>query len=89
MRNEGPLSRPCNLKQIRYWKAGDKEGAADRVRSESLDTVARVNDLKPNTLYHVTVRAYNRAGTGPPSPIANVTTTKSRMYNTKKSSKLS
>ncbi|CAJ0928570.1 unnamed protein product [Ranitomeya imitator] len=63
--------------EIRYWKVGDNEGAADRVRSESLDTVARVSGLKPNTLYHVTVRAYNRAGTGPPSPIANVTTPKS------------
>ncbi|KAM3935364.1 contactin-2 isoform 2-T2 [Leptodactylus fuscus] len=63
--------------EIRYWKAGDKAGAADRVRSESLETVAKVSGLKPNTLYHVTVRAYNRAGTGPPSPIANVTTTKS------------
>ncbi|XP_040278114.1 contactin-2 [Bufo bufo] len=63
--------------EIRYWKAGDNAGAADRVRSESLDTVAKVSGLKPNTLYHVTVHAYNRAGTGPPSPIANVTTTKS------------
>ncbi|XP_075052200.1 contactin-2 isoform X1 [Mixophyes fleayi] len=62
--------------EIRYWKAGDKEAAADRVRSASLDTVARVSGLKPDTLYHVTVRAYNRAGTGPPSPTANVTTNK-------------
>lgn len=64
--------------QIRYWKAGDKEAAADRVRSPSLDLSAKVSGLKPNTLYHVTVRAYNRAGTGPPSPIANVTTSKAR-----------
>ncbi|XP_053310311.1 contactin-2 isoform X2 [Spea bombifrons] len=62
--------------EIRYWKAGDKEASADRVRSAGLDTVARVSDLRADTTYHVTVRAYNRAGTGPPSPIANVTTTK-------------
>ncbi|XP_068125686.1 contactin-2 [Hyperolius riggenbachi] len=62
--------------EIRYWKAGDKEAAADRVRSPGLDTTAKVSGLKPDTLYHVTVRAYNRAGTGPSSPIANVTTTK-------------
>uniref|UniRef100_A0A8B9TJ31 Contactin-2 n=1 Tax=Anas platyrhynchos TaxID=8839 RepID=A0A8B9TJ31_ANAPL len=41
--------------EIRYWKDGDKEEAADRVR---------------------TAGAYNRAGTGPPSPSTNVTTTK-------------
>ncbi|XP_075469858.1 contactin-2 isoform X2 [Ascaphus truei] len=62
--------------EIRYWKASDKEAAADRVRTAELDTVARVTGLRPDTTYHVTVRAYNRAGTGPPSPTANVTTTK-------------
>uniref|UniRef100_A0A8C5LUX6 Contactin 2 n=1 Tax=Leptobrachium leishanense TaxID=445787 RepID=A0A8C5LUX6_9ANUR len=62
--------------EIRYWKAGDKEAAADRVRSVGLDTVARLSSLRPDTTYHLTVRAYNRAGTGPASPTANVTTTK-------------
>ncbi|XP_053772136.1 contactin-2 [Desmodus rotundus] len=62
--------------EIRYWKAGDKEAAADRVRTAGLDTSARVTDLHPNTKYHVTVRAYNRAGTGPASPSANATTMK-------------
>ncbi|XP_070252571.1 contactin-2 isoform X3 [Myotis yumanensis] len=62
--------------EIRYWKAGDKEAAADRVRTAGLDTTARVTDLHPNTKYHVTVRAYNRAGTGPASPSANATTMK-------------
>uniref|UniRef100_A0A4X1UWK6 Contactin-3 n=1 Tax=Sus scrofa TaxID=9823 RepID=A0A4X1UWK6_PIG len=52
--------------EIRYWKAGDKEAAADRVRTAGLDTTALVTGLHPNTKYHVTVRAYNRAGTGPP-----------------------
>ncbi|XP_063308238.1 contactin-2 [Pelobates fuscus] len=62
--------------EIRYWKAGDKEAAADRVRSAGLDTEARVSGLRPDTTYHFTVRAYNRAGTGPSSPTANITTTK-------------
>ncbi|KAM4700365.1 contactin-2 [Discoglossus pictus] len=62
--------------EIRYWRAGDNEAAADRVRTAGVVTVARVNGLRPDTTYHVTVRAYNRAGTGPPSPTANVTTTK-------------
>uniref|UniRef100_A0A671F438 Axonal glycoprotein TAG-1 n=1 Tax=Rhinolophus ferrumequinum TaxID=59479 RepID=A0A671F438_RHIFE len=62
--------------EIRYWKAGDKEAAADRVRTAGLDPSARVTDLHPNTKYHVTVRAYNRAGTGPASPSTNATTMK-------------
>uniref|UniRef100_A0A2K6LEZ4 Contactin 2 n=1 Tax=Rhinopithecus bieti TaxID=61621 RepID=A0A2K6LEZ4_RHIBE len=70
----GLISSSCYL--IRYWKAGDKEAAADRVRTAGLDTSARVSGLHPNTKYHVTVRAYNRAGTGPASPSANATTMK-------------
>ncbi|XP_033618099.1 contactin-2 isoform X2 [Fukomys damarensis] len=62
--------------EIRYWKAGDKEAAADRVRTAGLETIARVTGLYPNTKYHVTVRAYNRAGTGPASPSTNATTMK-------------
>lgn len=62
--------------EIRYWKDGDKEAAADRVRTAGLETSARVTGLRPDTTYYVTVRAYNRAGTGPPSPSANLTTTK-------------
>ncbi|XP_028925266.1 contactin-2 [Ornithorhynchus anatinus] len=62
--------------EIRYWKDGDKEAAADRVRTAGLDTTARVTGLHPSTKYHITVRAYNRAGTGPASPSANVTTMK-------------
>uniref|UniRef100_A0A803V862 Contactin 2 n=1 Tax=Ficedula albicollis TaxID=59894 RepID=A0A803V862_FICAL len=62
--------------EIRYWKDGDKEEAADRVRTAGLVTSAHVTGLNPNTDYHVSVRAYNRAGTGPPSPSTNVTTTR-------------
>lgn len=64
--------------QIRYWKDGDKEEAADRVRTAGLVTSAHVTGLNPNTVYHVSVRAYNRAGTGPPSASTNVTTTRPR-----------
>nr|XP_033773484.1 contactin-2 isoform X2 [Geotrypetes seraphini] len=63
--------------EIRYWRAGDKEAAADRVRTPGLDMSAHVTGLNPDTTYYVAVRAYNRAGTGPPSPTTNVTTTKS------------
>lgn len=69
---------PSFSTQIRYWKDGDKEEAADRVRTAGLVTSAHVTGLNPNTDYHVSVRAYNRAGTGPPSPSTNVTTTRPR-----------
>ncbi|XP_018102028.2 contactin-2 [Xenopus laevis] len=62
--------------EIRYWKTGDKEAAADRVRSAGMATTARVTSLKPDTSYYVTVRVYNQAGTGPSSPATNVTTSK-------------
>uniref|UniRef100_A0A803TTJ1 Contactin-2 n=1 Tax=Anolis carolinensis TaxID=28377 RepID=A0A803TTJ1_ANOCA len=62
--------------QIRYWKHGDKEEAADRVRTAGLVSSAHVTDLHPNTKYHVAVRAYNRAGTGPASNPTSFTTTK-------------
>ncbi|KAG8451010.1 hypothetical protein GDO86_003333, partial [Hymenochirus boettgeri] len=62
--------------EIRYWKSGDKEAAADRVRSAGMIPVAIVGGLRPDTTYYITVRSYNRAGTGPSSPITNVTTPK-------------
>lgn len=48
------------------------------MRTAGLVTSAHVTGLNPNTVYHVSVRAYNRAGTGPPSPSTNVTTTRPR-----------
>ncbi|XP_062998357.1 contactin-2 [Elgaria multicarinata webbii] len=62
--------------EIRYWKHGDKEEAADRVRTAGLVNSAHVTDLHHNTKYHVAVRAYNGAGTGPPSPPTSFMTTK-------------
>ncbi|XP_030076873.1 contactin-2 [Microcaecilia unicolor] len=62
--------------EIRYWRASDKAAAADRVRTPGLDVSAHVTGLNPDTTYYVAVRAYNHAGTGPPSPTTNVTTAK-------------
>ncbi|KAG9352784.1 hypothetical protein JZ751_017360, partial [Albula glossodonta] len=64
--------------EIRYWRQHEKQAAADRVRTAGLETTARVSGLRPSTLYHVTVLAYNSAGTGPPSPRTTVTTKKPR-----------
>uniref|UniRef100_A0A4W3JB79 Contactin-2 n=1 Tax=Callorhinchus milii TaxID=7868 RepID=A0A4W3JB79_CALMI len=62
--------------EIRYWRENDNEAAADRVRTLGLETTARVSGLRPHTLYHVEVRAYNSAGTGPPGPSTVITTKK-------------
>uniref|UniRef100_A0A8C2BEL6 Contactin-3 n=1 Tax=Cyprinus carpio TaxID=7962 RepID=A0A8C2BEL6_CYPCA len=62
--------------EIRYWRQHEREAAADRVRTAGLESMARVTGLRPNTLYHVTVLAYNSAGTGPPSPRTTVVTKK-------------
>lgn len=64
--------------QIRYWRQHEREAAADRVRTAGLENTARVMGLRPNTLYHVIVLAYNSAGTGPPSPRTTVITKKPR-----------
>uniref|UniRef100_A0AAR2LEA9 Contactin 2 n=1 Tax=Pygocentrus nattereri TaxID=42514 RepID=A0AAR2LEA9_PYGNA len=64
--------------EIRYWRQHEREAAADRVRTAGLENTARVSGLRPNTLYHVTVLAYNSAGTGPPSPRTTVITKKPR-----------
>uniref|UniRef100_A0A8C7TM51 Contactin-2 n=1 Tax=Oncorhynchus mykiss TaxID=8022 RepID=A0A8C7TM51_ONCMY len=60
--------------EIRYWRQHEREAAADRVRTAGLETTARVAGLRPSTRYHVTVLAYNSAGTGPASPKSTVTT---------------
>uniref|UniRef100_A0A6Q2Z6V4 Contactin 2 n=1 Tax=Esox lucius TaxID=8010 RepID=A0A6Q2Z6V4_ESOLU len=60
--------------EIRYWRQHEREAAADRVRTAGLETTARVTGLRPSTRYHVTVLAYNSAGTGPASPRTTVTT---------------
>ncbi|XP_067913839.1 contactin-2 [Heterodontus francisci] len=62
--------------EIRYWRENDKEASADRVRTPGLELLARVPGLKPSTLYHVEVRAYNSAGSGPSSPSTTVITKK-------------
>ncbi|KAF4093717.1 hypothetical protein AMELA_G00005100 [Ameiurus melas] len=62
--------------EIRYWRQHEREAAADRVRTAGLENTARVTGLRPNTLYHITVLAYNSAGTGPPSPRTTVITKK-------------
>ncbi|XP_038675989.1 contactin-2 isoform X2 [Scyliorhinus canicula] len=62
--------------EIRYWRENDKEASADRVRTPGLELSARVAELKASTLYHVEVRAYNSAGSGPSRSSTTVITKK-------------
>ncbi|XP_077781145.1 contactin-4 isoform X3 [Podarcis muralis] len=62
--------------EVRYWRHGDKEEQAGRIRTATNQTFAKVTSLKGNVLYHMAVKAYNTAGMGPSSPVVNVTTKK-------------
>ncbi|KAL2091478.1 hypothetical protein ACEWY4_013741 [Coilia grayii] len=62
--------------ELRYWEKTEKEETASVLRTVGNQTSAIIQGLKGSTTYYVTVRAYNTAGAGPPSGIANVTTKK-------------
>uniref|UniRef100_A0A8B9PVA1 Contactin 6 n=1 Tax=Apteryx owenii TaxID=8824 RepID=A0A8B9PVA1_APTOW len=63
--------------QVLYWTDDPKESTAGKVRVKGNVTAKNITGLKANTVYFVTVRAYNTAGTGPSSTPVNVTTKKS------------
>ncbi|XP_061419038.1 contactin-2-like isoform X3 [Lethenteron reissneri] len=60
--------------EIRYWKKGEVEESADHVKTEGDDIAAHVSGLQPSSTYLLNVRAYNGAGSGPPSDTVNATT---------------
>ncbi|XP_063267604.1 contactin-4 isoform X2 [Prinia subflava] len=62
--------------EVRCWRHDEKEENARRIRTVGNQTSTRVSNLRGNALYHLAVRAYNTAGTGPPSAAVNVTTKK-------------
>uniref|UniRef100_A0A8C2IMB5 Contactin 4 n=1 Tax=Cyprinus carpio TaxID=7962 RepID=A0A8C2IMB5_CYPCA len=62
--------------ELRYWEKNEKEDKASLLRTVGNRTMAIIQGLKGCTTYYITVRAYNTAGTGPPSPAVNVTTKK-------------
>lgn len=64
--------------QVGYWKDMEQEEAAEKVKTEGNESSVLLTGLEGNTLYHLTVRAYNAAGYGPPSTTVRVTTKKSR-----------
>lgn len=62
--------------QIRYWTVHDKEAAAQRVQVSNQEYSTKLENLKPNTRYHVDVCAFNSAGYGPPSSVIDIVTRK-------------
>ncbi|XP_041945617.1 contactin-4 [Alosa sapidissima] len=62
--------------ELRYWEKTEKEETASVLRTVGNQTTAIIQGLKGSSTYCVAVRAYNTAGTGPSSGVANVTTKK-------------
>lgn len=74
----GHCHQPRSAPQVRCWRHDEKEESARRIRTVGNQTSTRVSNLRGNALYHLAVRAYNTAGTGPSSAAVNVTTKKPR-----------
>ncbi|XP_054020520.1 contactin-5 isoform X2 [Dryobates pubescens] len=70
------LGRPQGF-EIGYWKDMEQEEAAEKVKTEGNESSILLTGLEGNTLYHLTVRAYNAAGYGPPSAAVRAATKKS------------
>uniref|UniRef100_A0A671Z3G5 Contactin 4 n=1 Tax=Sparus aurata TaxID=8175 RepID=A0A671Z3G5_SPAAU len=62
--------------ELRYWSRSEKEDTANVQRSVGNQTSTIIRGVKGSTTYYISVRAYNTAGTGPPSSTVNVTTKK-------------
>ncbi|NWX98045.1 CNTN4 protein, partial [Nothoprocta ornata] len=62
--------------EVRYWRYDEKEENAKKIRTVGNQTSTKVTNLHGNALYHLAVKAYNTAGTGPASATVNVTTRK-------------
>ncbi|XP_076697143.1 contactin-4 isoform X4 [Callospermophilus lateralis] len=62
--------------EVKYWRHDDKEENARKIRTVGNQTSTKITNLKGSALYHLAVKAYNSAGTGPSSATVNVTTRK-------------
>uniref|UniRef100_A0A8C6P3X7 Contactin 4 n=1 Tax=Nothobranchius furzeri TaxID=105023 RepID=A0A8C6P3X7_NOTFU len=59
-----------------YWSRSEREDMASVQRTVGNQTSTVIRGMRGSTTYYVSVRAYNTAGTGPPSATVNVTTKK-------------
>ncbi|PWA23376.1 hypothetical protein CCH79_00016469 [Gambusia affinis] len=67
-------SAPCSALfafQLRYWSRSEREETASVQRTSGNQTSSVIGGLRGSTVYHISVRAYNTAGTGPPSTTVN------------------
>lgn len=55
----------------------EQEEAAEKVKTAGNESSIILTELEGNTLYHITVRAFNKAGYGPPSAAVRGSTKKS------------
>ncbi|XP_058534759.1 contactin-4 isoform X3 [Ochotona princeps] len=62
--------------EVKYWRHEDKEENAKKIRTVGNQTSTKITNLQGSALYHLAVKAYNSAGTGPSSATVNVTTRK-------------
>uniref|UniRef100_A0A6J0TGL1 Contactin-6 isoform X1 n=1 Tax=Pogona vitticeps TaxID=103695 RepID=A0A6J0TGL1_9SAUR len=63
--------------EVLCWTDDSKDSTTGKVRVFGNITAKNITNLRANTMYFVTVRAYNTAGTGPSSVPVNATTKKS------------
>ncbi|KAK5913075.1 hypothetical protein CesoFtcFv8_002893 [Champsocephalus esox] len=62
--------------ELRYWTRSEREDTTSVLRTVGNQTSTIIRGVKSSTTYYISVRAYNTAGTGPPSPTVNATTKK-------------
>ncbi|XP_067444419.1 contactin-4 isoform X1 [Thunnus thynnus] len=62
--------------ELRYWSRSEREDTASVQRTVGNQTSTIIRGVKGSTTYYISVRAYNTAGTGPPSSTVNITTKK-------------
>ncbi|XP_018408440.1 PREDICTED: contactin-5, partial [Nanorana parkeri] len=70
------VGRPLGF-EVSYWNDMEQEEAAEKVKTAGNESSIILPELEGNTLYHITVRAFNKAGYGPPSAAVRGSTKKS------------
>ncbi|KAM3935270.1 contactin-5 isoform 1-T1 [Leptodactylus fuscus] len=70
------VGRPLGF-EVSYWKDMEQEEAAEKVKTAGNESSIILTELEGNTLYHITVRAFNKAGYGPSSTAVRGSTKKS------------
>ncbi|KAM5180992.1 contactin-5 [Mantella aurantiaca] len=70
------VGRPVGF-EVSYWNDMEQEEAAEKVKTAGNESSIILTELEGNTLYHITVRAFNKAGYGPPSTAGRGSTKKS------------